>query len=299
VLAGARYDHAVTHNLGMTMFPPFGTISGDGFEHTSDNSQRVTPRYGLLWRPVPELSVYGNYTENFGAATVANPDGSILPPETAQGWEVGAKTEFFDKRLTASVDYFYLMRQHVAAADPDPVRAVLGYKKAMGEQRNKGIEFDLAGEILPRLKVIASYAWIDAIISKDNGTVYDYAGSYVISNSGFQGFEVPGVSRHMGSLWATYEFRDEVLSGLKVGGGANFRGKSYADYYNSFHVPSYATLGLMTSYSWMLNGNKLTAQLNVDNLLDTRYYSDGSFANATTVEAGQPRTFKGSVRMEF
>jgi len=298
VLAGARYDHAIYHDGGSFIYAG-NALSGDGLDHTIDNSQRVTPRFGLLWRPIPEVSVYGSYLENFGQnAGTSGPSRAPLPPETAQGWEVGVKTELFDKRFTASLDYFYLMKQHVAAPDPDPARAALGYQVSLGETRNNGIEFDAAGEILPGWKAIVSYAYIDSLITKDAAyNVYDPLGN-LLSVNGYQGFTQPGVSRHMGSLWTTYEFQNGDWKGLKFGGGANMRSKSYADLYNSFHVPSYATVGLMVAYSWTLNGNKLTAQLNVDNLLDTRYYTEAS-AGPLGVAVGAPRTFKGSIGMEF
>jgi len=298
VLAGARYDHAIYHDGGSLIYAG-NVLSGDGLDHTVDNSQRVTPRFGLLWRPMPEVSVYGSYLENFGQnAGTSGPSRTPLPPETAQGWEVGVKTELFDKRLSVSLDYFNLTKQHTAAPDPDPARAALGYQVSLGETRNKGIEFDAAGEILPGWKAIASYAYIESLITKDSAyNVFDPLGN-LLSVNGYQGFSQPGVSRHMGSLWTTYEFQNSDWKGLKFGGGSNFRSKSYADLLNSFHVPSYATVGLMASYTWTLNGNKMTAQLNVDNLLDTRYYTEAS-SGPVSVGVGEPRTFKGSISMEF
>jgi len=49
---GLRYDHAIGRN------------ETQNITNTDDN--RVSPRGGLLWRPMEWLSVYGNYTENFG-----------------------------------------------------------------------------------------------------------------------------------------------------------------------------------------------------------------------------------------
>jgi outer membrane receptor protein involved in Fe transport len=56
-------------------------------------------------------------------------------------------------------------------------------------------------------------------------------------------------------------------------------------------VSSYAKVGLTGSYAWKLDNAKLTFQLNVDNLLDTRYYSEGT-VGPLGVYVGQPRTFK-------
>lgn len=290
LLAGARYDNVVVRSNG---------FAGDG-DLTTDNSERVTPRFGLLWRPVREVSLYASYVENFGAAGgLTGPSGAqqILPPETAEQWEVGVKTELFDQRLTATIAYYNLIKQHVATPDPSPTRAALGFQVSTGEIRNRGFELDVAGEVLPGWKVIAGYSYIDSLVTKDNGVVSDPLGN-VVSFNGVVGFVPAGVSRHMGNLWTTYEFQSGDWKGLKFGGGANARSKAYGDRLDSYHTPGYATVGLMAAYSWMFDKNKLTAQLNVENLLDTRYYPEGT-RSAVQVDVGAPRTFRGSIRMEF
>ncbi|MGZ8226464.1 MAG: TonB-dependent receptor domain-containing protein [Methylococcaceae bacterium] len=52
---GVRYDNATGSNLT------------EGIVTTDDD--RVSPRGGLLWKPLQWLSVYGNYSENFGHQT--------------------------------------------------------------------------------------------------------------------------------------------------------------------------------------------------------------------------------------
>ena len=117
----------------------------------------TTPRIGLLWKAKDWLSLYGNYAENFGQPNV-NPDGSVLPPETAQQWEAGVKTELFDKRLTGSVAWYDITKQNIATPDTNPARAALGFQTATGEVRNRGVEVDVTGEILPGWKAIVAYS---------------------------------------------------------------------------------------------------------------------------------------------
>ena len=52
----------------------------------------------------PPLSLYGNYVENFGISNAFSltASGTAPPPEPAQQWEIGGKTEFFDGRLSAT-----------------------------------------------------------------------------------------------------------------------------------------------------------------------------------------------------
>ncbi len=290
LLAGARYDRAVSNSN------PF---DGKG-ERLANNSQRVTPRVGLLWRPIEVFSVYGSYTENFGAAGGrAGPAAQqqILPSQTATQWEVGAKTELFDKRLTGTLALYDLRKTNIAVPDPDPVRASQGYRIINGEVRNRGIELDVSGEILPGWRIIGGYSYIYSVVTKDSGVIRDPLGT-TVSVNGFQGFTPPDVSRHMGSVFTTYEMQDGDLKGLKFGGGVNGRTKAYGDSLNSFHVPSYAIFNLMASYAWNFSGYKLTGQMNVDNLADTRYYPSG-FRGPLQVSVGAPRTIKAQLRVDF
>lgn len=286
LLAGVRYDHANVYQTG---------YDGRG-DTVVDNSQKVTPRFGLLWRPLPEFSVYGSYLTNFGPGASGGP-GRALPPQAAEQWEVGVKTELLDGRFSATLAYYNLIKTNVPAPDPDPALAAQGYSVALGETRNRGVELDVAGEIRPGWRMIGSYAYIDSLITKDSASqVFDPLGN-LISASGFQGFATPGVSRHMGSLWSTYEMQQGDLRGLKFGGGVTSRSSSHVDLFDSFQVRGYATVGLMASYEWTVGPTKVTAQLNVENLLDTRYYPSGT--SALGVEVGAPRGFRGSIRMAF
>ncbi len=142
VLGGFRYDNAeIRDNL-------LGGI-------VASKDDRVSPRGGLVWRPVSWLSLYGSYTENFGASNDQQADGTFLPSQTAQQWEAGLKTEFWDGRLTGTFAYFDLTRQNLRTPDPtNPVRTLL-----IGEAQSRGVEFDVAGELLPGWNVIAAYAY--------------------------------------------------------------------------------------------------------------------------------------------
>ncbi|MGZ8153204.1 MAG: TonB-dependent siderophore receptor, partial [Methylovulum sp.] len=150
---GVRYDNATGSNLT------------EGIVTTDDD--RVSPRGGLLWKPLQWLSVYGNYSENRASNSLFTAPGQqALPPQTAEEWELGAKTEFFDGRLSASFAYFDLTRQNMSV--PDPINPHL--QVAIGEQESRGYEFEAAGEILPGWNLIGAYTHLAyANINEDVG----------------------------------------------------------------------------------------------------------------------------------
>ncbi|HEY8066126.1 MAG TPA: TonB-dependent receptor [Methylosinus sp.] len=272
LLGGLRYDNAIGRNNIKNI--------------VSTNDGRVSPRGGALWRPVSWLSVYGSYSENFGASnSLFQTNGVLLKPQTAQQWEIGAKTEFFDGRLSATLAYFDLKKQNVPV--PDPLNP--NFSRTIGEAESRGIEFDLAGEVAPGWRVISAYSYLPfAKITKDA----DSAGGY-----GNQGKRLYHAPQHWGSLWSTYEFQTPELAGLKVGAGFIAVGPLPGNAANNYEVPGYTTVNMMTSYSWWFGSTKCTAQINIDNLLDKPYFvgtNSGSF-----ILPGAPRTILGSLKVEF
>jgi iron complex outermembrane receptor protein len=278
LLAGFRYD-----NARVTYHPSFAGITNT--VHQSDDA--ITPRVGLLWQPIPEVSLYGNYVENFGVSNAffTGANGADLEPETAQQWETGIKTAFFDGRLTTTLAWYQLTKQNIAISSSDPIAAARGESEQVGEVQNSGVELDIAGEILPGWNIIGSYSYIDSEITRQN--------------DGTQGNRFHNVPRHGGSLWNTYQFQTGVLQGLKMGAGIVARGQREGNNENDFQMPGYALVNLMTGYEFKVGKSKVTAQLNVDNLLDKEYFPSSVGFGRSRVDVGAPRTFLGSIRVEY
>jgi iron complex outermembrane recepter protein len=292
VMAGARLDQ--------TQF------SDPVNKTTITNTSKVSPRFGLLWQPIPEVSVYSNYLTGLGPSPFVTKPGELVKPETAEQWEVGVKTEFLDKKLSAQVAYYDLTKQNIARPDPaDPT----GLRQVVvGEARNKGFELDVSGQILPGWKIIAGYSYIASIITKDSacvdpenfgiGCVFDAYSGVLIGLNGLEGKRLGGVPRHSGSLWSTYEIQEGDLKGLKFGGGVTARSLMQGNDQNTFHIPGWGRLDLMTSYDTKVFDTSLTFQLNVNNVLDTRYYQLG-YPSIGNTQTGTPRNFRGSILAKF
>jgi iron complex outermembrane receptor protein len=277
ILGGLRYDYTSgSSNLNYD--------DGSFSLRSSAVQEKVSSRVGVLWEVRPELSLYGHYSEGLGNSNVGGfftlPDGEKLKPEIATEWEFGAKTSLFDERITGSVAYFNLTKENIGTPDiQNPA-----FMKMTGEVVNRGVEVDVAGELLPGLNIIGSYAHLDSKITKDN--------------SGNEGHRWVNTPEHSGSLWTTYSMQAGLLRGLKFGGGIFAKGARDGDLVNQYQLPGYVTVNLLTSYDWKIGKHKITTQLNVDNLLDKTYFSSSAFG-ANPVYYGQPRTFMGSIKVEF
>ncbi|MCX7092204.1 MAG: TonB-dependent receptor [Methylobacter sp.] len=277
ILGGGRYDWATQANgsaFGVNKSPADATANLKGVDN-----ERFSPRVGLLYQPWRWLSLYGNFVESLGASNTAiGVGGNVLQPETAEQYEAGFKTEFFDQRLMSSVAFYDLTKQNMAVA-------MVGtpFSQAIGEARSRGVEVDVTGRITDDLSLIGTYAYTDAVILKG-------------SNAGNRLWNVP---RNAGSLWAKYDLQQAVMRGLSVGAGVYFQGQKEGDMTNSFELPGYGRIDALVKYQLPIAKAKTTLQFNVENLLDHRYYASTVGWSPAFVNPGQPRTFMGSVKVEF
>ncbi|MGH8612696.1 MAG: TonB-dependent siderophore receptor [Gammaproteobacteria bacterium] len=246
---------------------------------------RNSARFGLLYHPLPWLALYGSYAEGFGGVNEGvSADGSPLGSQLSQQYEVGVKAELLDGRLTGSLAFFDLTRENIAT----PVPGMPNVFEVAGEAQNRGIEFDVSGALTEHWRLIASYSYIDSEITKDR----DAEGG-----TGNQGNRVGNAPRDAGSLWTQYELTQFGWPGLTAGIGAFFVGQREGDNNNSFQLPGYGRMDTALGYSWRIGPSKLTAQFNVENLLDKEYFLTSQ--NRLSIQPGAPRTFVGAIRVEF
>ena len=273
-MGGLRYQYV--HSTNTRAWRRYG-VHPRTLPQTDD---AVTPRVGLLWQPQNWLSLYSNYAENFGANTGAFAFGGIdarailarqtLTPQSAQQWEVGAKTEFFDGRLRATLAYFDLTKQNVATTDTaHPTECGGGgcsSRSRRGPQQGAGTGY--SGRNPAGLER-------DCHLRQPGCPRHQKSMAGTDSGVGFEvGNRLQFVPRNIGSVWSTYEVQQGPLDGFKIGGGVNMQdGVVNAD--NTIKSTGYALVGLMTGYSFEVGKSKITAQLNVDNLLDKSYFTNG------------------------
>lgn len=279
LLVGGRVDVATVSN-GVSMTSDIPTFSR--------TDQAFSPRVGLLYEVWPWLSIYGNFVKSLGPTAGFSVTGHPLEAERATQYEVGAKAALLGGRLTSTVALYRLTKENILSTDPtNPLARV-----PIGEARSRGIELDVSGQLTAHWRLIGSYAYTDTRITED-------------ALGGNQGHRLPDVPLHSGSLWTWYRWGTDPFSGLEVGAGLFAAGLRQGDEQGSFQLPGYVRLDAAGAYRWQVGRSRLIARLNINNLLDKRYFESSNITDPLTriprlgIIPGAPLTVLGSIQVAY
>jgi iron complex outermembrane receptor protein len=234
-----------------------------------------TPTVGIVYQPIEPISLYANYARSFQPNFGTDVSGDFLDPERGTQYEVGVRAEL-NNRLVASLAFYDITKSNVATTDPNNPDFSIG----IGEQRSRGIDLNVAGEILPGWNLIASYGLIDAEVTESNDLP--------------EGSRVQNVPRNTASLWSTYEIQNGDLQGLGFGLGLFYIDERAGDFEDTFDLPSY----LRTDAAVFYRRNNWRAAINIQNLFDVEYFRSNNFGRVA-IEPGAPFTIIGSLAVEF
>jgi len=267
LLVGGRFDLFEQHTKNFLTNTTF-----------NQDQQRFSPRVGLVYQPIEQISLYASYSQSFNPNTFAtDADGSPLEPTIGNQYEIGIKGEFLDGRLSTTLAAYEITKKNIAATNPDNP----DFSIPIGEARSRGIELDIIGEITDGWNIIASYAYTDAKITTGNEF-------FAIGN------RLYNVPENSASLWTTYEIQSGDLEGLGFGAGLFFVGEREGDQENSFRLPSY----VRTDAALYYRRNNWRAALNFQNIFDVDYIQSSAGFRAS-VYPGEPFTVIGTVSVEF
>ncbi|HLO87422.1 MAG TPA: TonB-dependent siderophore receptor [Nostocaceae cyanobacterium] len=265
LLAGGRFDWVDSYNRDLE--------NGTTLNETSNSE--FSPRLGIVYQPTNSTSIYASWTNSFNPQIFGrNRNNEAFKPETAEQFEIGIKQELIKERLSATLAYFDLTKNNVLTTDPVDA----DFSVQTGEQKSRGVELDIVGEISPGWKIIGTYTYTDAYISKDN-------------NIALLNDRLAGVPYHSASLWSTYEFQKGNLQGLGLGLGLVYAGEREATVPNNIQIPSY----LRTDASIFYKQDNWRAAINIKNLFDTKYYESQGFY----IVPAAPLTVIGTFSFDF
>ncbi|HNL14915.1 MAG TPA: TonB-dependent receptor [Azospira sp.] len=269
LLVGARNDkiNKINSGSGFLVVP---VVPYPASGNTNDSWNHTSPRVGLVYQPTAATSLYAGYSTSFNPAAGADFSGKSFAPESGKQIEFGAK-QIFSDRLDANVALYQLTRGNMLTAD----LAHPGFNVTIGEQRVRGLEVDINGQIISSLRFNFAYSHI----FQAEVTATTAAATPV-------GSKLAGVPVDSANLFGIYSFGGN-LAGLEAGGGINYTSAvkaalPSAALPNPYSIGSTLQVDAMASYKF----NKTTKlQLSLKNLTNhANYYTAGG-----TVAVGTPR----------
>ncbi|WP_314141756.1 ferrichrome porin FhuA [Buttiauxella noackiae] len=223
--------------------------------YTERSDDQFTGRAGLNYLFDNGVSPYISYSESFEPNSGADYYGNTFKPSKGRQYEAGVKYVPKEMPVVITGAVYQLTKTDNLMSDPDTSHGFASVQG--GEIRSRGVELEAKAAVNANINVTASYTYTDAEYTKD---------------STLQGNTPESVPKHMASLWGDYTFNEGALTGLTLGSGGRFLGKSYGDPANTFEVGSAAILDAVVKYDlgrFGMNGSSIA--VNVNNLLDREY----------------------------
>lgn len=265
-------------------------VNYDTEAETESEQSAWIPRVGLVYELTPDINLYGTWVKGCqpqAAADVQNPDaGGPFDALRSQLFELGAKAEFFEKRLAVSMAVYHLTEKGSLYDAGDPENPEL--LRQFGEEEAKGIEFDVVGRIMPNWSLTASYAFNEAEITESDN-----------NSRAIIGVQKPNAPKHSGNLWTKYVIDHGKYNGLGVGFGYNFvteRNGSLPASNAVEDIPVFPSYGIFDAALYY-KINKVQFQVNFNNLFNKTHWVGGyDFIRAFP---GAPRNVLTTVSYTF
>lgn len=246
---------------------------------TSSSDESVyTPLFGVLVKPWENVSLYANYIEGLSigdtAPSTASNAGETLPPAQSEQIEIGAKIDF--GRLGMTLSAFQIEKPFGQTES-----GTLIFSEA-GKQRNRGLEFNVFGEVAPGLRLLGGATVIDGELTETTDP----------ATRGNTPIGVPSLQVNLGAEWDT-----PFASGLTLTGNLLYAGDQYVNAANTQEIPSWTRVDLGARYRTTIAETPLTFRATVQNVLDNDYWA--GVASFGTLAQSTPRTFLFSVTTDF
>ena len=228
-------------------------------ERRSRKDSEISPRAGLIYKPQENVSIYASYSESFlprSGEQFANINGdkNQLDPDTYSNRELGLKWDI-SGRLNVSAAIFEIESSSPQVADSDPSTL------DVIDSTIEGFEAQVNGQLTDDWGVAVGYSYLDG---------------EVVDEFGATGRRLRELPQNMFSVWSTHQVTPRLGFGL----GLTYQDDSFINQSNTAVLPSYTRIDAAFYYDV---SERLSVQLNIDNLADEPYFPNAHSTHQATV----------------
>ncbi|MCW6537772.1 TonB-dependent receptor [Sphingomonas lycopersici] len=177
--------------------PPLGSLAGYDV-HGAKSWKAFTPRFALNWKVTPDVMLYGSVARGYksggfqGLSGTAAGAATPYDPEFAWGYEAGAKTQWFDRKLTFNLALFRTDYKDLQVSQLIPLCCVVVSNAA--KARLQGVEVEAVARPFAGFQLDGSYSYLDAKFT-----------AYSIPGQNYTGNQLPRSPRNKFNVGAQYE----------------------------------------------------------------------------------------------
>ncbi|HVO45720.1 MAG TPA: TonB-dependent siderophore receptor [Steroidobacteraceae bacterium] len=147
--------------LGVSAARLVGSGTSYGTDQSRDNT-KASPYVGALYDLTPNLTLYASYTGIFNPQIEVDFNNRKLPPAVGSSYEGGIKSEWFDRRLYATIAGFRVRQNDLATVagvfGPDDPNGPIGGTYYSGvNTTSTGFELEVAGRLNDRWSLNGGY----------------------------------------------------------------------------------------------------------------------------------------------
>ncbi len=278
VVLGARYTNY--DNRSRTVSP---AAVPTNWAQGAREDRVFTPSVGAVFDVTKQIALYAGYADIFVPQTSRKADGSVLEPRVGEQYEIGAKGEFFDGKLGATLALFQITDTNRAFADP----ANPGFFLPLGEVESKGWELEVTGSPLTHWELSAGYTNLRTEQTKT-------------STASALGAPISyWYPRHQLKLWSNTRFGEGPLKGFNLGFGmtgmSNTASGTSTSTVQAREQRGYAVFNALIGYRI---DKSYSVNLAINNLFDRTYFTRVQGTN-TYMSYGEPRNWLLALRAGF
>jgi hypothetical protein len=285
--------------------------------------------YGGVFHFSKLVSAYVNYAESvglsagFGGAQLI--PGAVRGVAGGDGYEYGLRWSFLDGRIESNWTYYItnVLNQSAAPGIPTAARTELAaiftdINPTGGDwqqTKSSGVEFETIANVTRNWRLIWNFASNELATSNRYPALRSYQTRAKEQNSPTpetdaflltvpDGTPLPGFTKRTSNLVTNYRFDQGFLKGFTLGGGFQYRDKSYRANFDfdrdglaeEVWSRAYILGNLMVAYRTKLLNRPVTINLNVNNIFNEDYYVSRGLGTGTW---GQLRSFRLAIRSDL
>ncbi|MBD8194515.1 TonB-dependent siderophore receptor [Pseudomonas fluorescens] len=237
----------------------------------------TTPLVGVVVKPWDDVSLYYNYVEGLSKGDIApgtaSNAGETFAPYESRQHELGVKYEHGTFMTTVAL--FQIEK-------PSGELGANGVYSVQAEQRNRGVELSVYGEVAPGTRLMGGVTFLDGELTES-------------ATAANQGNKPVGVPQIQANLWAEYD--TPWLEGFTLTSGAIYTDSQYINQANTQALDSWTRIDAGARYATKIEGRPTTFRATVQNVFDREYWS--GVASYGAFSPGYPRTLQVSATVDF